>query len=582
MYTPTCRISTLRDFVVLFVLHRMTANNYSVRFSEICRPGGDVDLSIPIGKRPKLYRFLEILPGSLSYGVIILLGLLLIVNSVWAWIYMRTVILLISVYLGVTAYCMVKSGLALKRSLAIDWADRLASLENPKESWALLRSSGDSTTDCRQHLENLRLMAGDERDRFPRPSEIYNALIVPAYNEDIETIDAALRAVAGTAYDKKRLIVVFAYEERGGAAIKETALRLWRRYHKEFYSFHIVEHPKDAPGEVIGKGGNITHAGRWLKRYLEHLRISPANVIVTTMDCDNRPHKHYFSCLTYEYIVHEERERLSYQPVCLFTNNIWDAPAPTRVVAIGNSLYNIFKAAQLRMLRNFSSHAQPMEALLKMDFWSTRTIVEDGHQYWRSFFYYGGKYRVLPIYTPIYHDAVLTSNYIRTLRVQFVQLRRWAYGASDVAYVGYRLFPRKRRNCPFWTGLLQFAYLLGQQVARAALPIIVPLGGWALMLCGSETVLRVSERVPAVVNFLQNITMSGNVLISFFVSYKVLPPRPSYCERRRTLWMLLQWMLVPALLIFYGSLSAYVAQTHLIFGKYLDKFDVTEKTFKSV
>ena len=100
------------------------------------------------------------------------------------------------------------------------------------------------------------------------------------------------------------------------------------------------------------------------------------------------------------------------------------------------------------------------------------------------------------------------------------------------------------------------------------------------MLCGSETVLRVSERVPAVVNFLQNITMSGNVLISFFVSYKVLPPRPSYCERRRTLWMLLQWMLVPALLIFYGSLSAYVAQTHLIFGKYLDKFDVTEKTFK--
>ena len=84
MYTPTCRISTLRDFVVLFVLHRMTANNYSVRFSEICRPGGGVDLSIPIGKRPKLYRFLEILPGSLSYGVIILLGLLLIVNSVWA------------------------------------------------------------------------------------------------------------------------------------------------------------------------------------------------------------------------------------------------------------------------------------------------------------------------------------------------------------------------------------------------------------------------------------------------------------------------------------------------------------------
>ena len=149
----------MRDFVVLFVLHRMTANNYSVRFSEICRPGGDVDLSIPIGKRPKLYRFLEILPGSLSYGVIILLGLLLIVNSVWAWIYMRTVILLISVYLGVTAYCMVKSGLALKRSLAIDWADRLASLENPKESWARLDAQRVAEKDDRGAQEPAAVVA---------------------------------------------------------------------------------------------------------------------------------------------------------------------------------------------------------------------------------------------------------------------------------------------------------------------------------------------------------------------------------------------------------------------------------------
>ena len=44
------------------------------------------------------------------------------------------------------------------------------------------------------------------------------------------------------------------------------------------------------------------------------------------------------------------------------------------------------------MLRNFASHSQPLKALIGMNFWSTRTIVEDGHQYWRSLFYFEGKY----------------------------------------------------------------------------------------------------------------------------------------------------------------------------------------------
>ena len=36
---------------------------------------------------------------------------------------------------------------------------------------------------------------------------------------------------------------------------------------------------------------------------------------------------------------------------------------------------------------------------------------------------------------PIYQDAVLSSTYVKTLKAQFIQLRRWAYGASDVPYV---------------------------------------------------------------------------------------------------------------------------------------------------
>ena len=42
--------------------------------------------------------------------------------------------------------------------------------------------------------------------------------------------------------------------------------------------------------------------------------------------------------------------------------------------------------------------------------------------------------------------------------------------------------------------------------------------------------------------------------------------------------MVLQWALMPVIAIVYSSMASYNAQTHLLLGKYLDKFDVTEKT----
>jgi hypothetical protein len=97
---------------------------------------------------------------------------------------------------------------------------------------------------------------------------------------------------------------------------------------------------------------------------------------------------------------------VSYQPLPIYTNNIWDAPAPMRVIATGNSFWNIVLGLRPHMLRNFSSHAQSMAALIDTDFWSVRTIVEDGHQFWRTYFRFDGRHEVYPIFTPIFQDAV--------------------------------------------------------------------------------------------------------------------------------------------------------------------------------
>lgn len=536
-----------------------------------------MDIEIPLGKRTKKYRFFEMLPGLLSYGAIILLIILSIVNPVLASIYLLTIILVAFVKTIAISYRVVSGHRNMERVSRVDWSGRLLDLESPKESYSRLRDIPSGELLYKQHLENLRFMSAAEEGHFPKPSNIYNALIMPAYNESIEVIEPALKSVLETTYDKTRLIVVFAYEERGGAEIDKTAHILKEKYGKNFHSFHIVKHPKDLPNEVVGKGGNITYAGKWLQQYLQHEGIAFSDVIVTTMDCDNKPHKHYFDYLTYEYITHEDRKHLSFQPICLFTNNIWDVPAPMRVVATGNSFWNIISSMRPYSLRNFASHAQPMSALVEMNFWSTRTIVEDGHQYWRSYFYFNGNYEVVPMFVPIYQDAVLSNGYVKTLRAQFIQLRRWSYGASDVAYVGNNVF-NKDRKVRFLPSLARFIRLLDGHVTQACIALIVAFGGWAPLVLNGEAARSVAaHQLPDTVSLIQRVAMVG-ILVLIFVSFKLLPPRPERYKKRRNILMVMQWALMPVIAIVYSSMASYNAQTHLLLGKYLDKFDVTEKT----
>ena len=536
-----------------------------------------MDIEIPLGKRTKKYRFLEMLPGILSYGAVILLIILSILSPVLASIYLLSIILAAFVKAIAISYRVINGHNNMERASKVDWNGRLSDLESPKEAYSKLRGVESKELLYQQHLDNLKFMSAAEDGYFPKPSSIYNALIMPAYNESIEVIEPALKSVLDTTYDKRRLIVVFAYEERGGVDIDTTAKTLKKKYGKYFHSFHIVKHPKDLPNEVVGKGGNITHAGKWLERYLQQEGIAFSDVIVTTMDCDNKPHKYYFDYVTYEYVTREDRKHLSFQPICLFTNNIWDVPAPMRVVATGNSFWNIISSMRPYSLRNFASHSQPMSALVEMNFWSTRTIVEDGHQYWRSYFYFSGNYEVVPIFVPIYQDAVLSNGYRKTLKAQFIQLRRWSYGASDVAYVGNNVFNRNRTT-KFWPSLARFIRLLDGHVTQACIALIVAFGGWAPLVLNGEAARSVAaHQLPDTVSLIQQIAMVG-ILVSIFVSFKLLPPRPERYKKSRNILMVLQWVLMPVIAIVYSSMASYNAQTHLLIGKYLDKFDVTEKT----
>lgn len=537
------------------------------------------DIEIPLGKkREPAYRFFEMVPAILSYGAIIMLIVLSFLSPLLAAIYLLILIITLLIKALGVAIHTISGHKRIMRAGLINWRSRLEQLEDPVASLEVAKRTQLDGYGIGVHVANLERLA-TRPDDFPKPSSIYNAVIVATYNESYEVLQPTIQALADTTYDNQHLIVVLAYEARGGEATKQTAERLSDEYATTFKAFHAVEHPANMPNEVIGKGANITYAGFFLKQWVKDQGIAYSDVLITTLDSDNRPHKTYFDYATYEYIVHDNRKYYSYQPVSLFLNNIWDAPAPMRVVATGNSFWNIISSMRPHLLRNFASHSQPMDALVEMNFWSTRTIVEDGHQYWRSYFHFDGHYAVMPIYVPIYQDAVLSDTYIKTLKAQFVQLRRWAYGASDIPYVATRVLSR-RRSVPFWAGFTRLVRLTDSHVTWASLAIIVAFGGWIPLLINQEAARDIAaHQLPLIVGNIQRIAMIG-LFVTIFLSLKMLPPRPERYKRRHSVFMVLQWVLMPVISIVYNSLSAFNAQTHLLLGKYLDKFDVTDKAIR--
>ncbi len=533
------------------------------------------DFEIPLGKRTKQYRFFEMLPAILSYGAFILLIVLAIISPLLAAIYLLLVIIGLLVRAVGIAYHTIMGHRRLVKAQRVHWASRLAELEDPTEAYEKRRNQRPEGYGMLQHTENLRLMSADET-AFPKPSELYNLVIIAAYNESYEVIEPTVRSLTRTTYDHKKLIVALAYEERGGADVEATAKRLAEEYKDSFYSFTAIKHPRDLPNEVVGKGGNITYAAKEMQQYIDKQGIAYKDVIVTTLDSDNRPHPAYFDYTTYEFIVNEDRKHLAFQPIAMFLNNIWDVPAPMRVLATGNTFWNIISAMRPHLLRNFASHSQPMEALVEMDWWSTRTVVEDGHQFWRSYFYFNGNYSVHPVYIPIYQDAVLDDTYRKTFKAQFIQLRRWMYGASDVAYVASHVFT-KRRTVPFWPSFVWFVRSLDGYVTAASVSIIVAVGGWVPLFLNSQAYRDVvAHQLPDTIGLIQRIALVG-LVIMVYLSFKLLPPRPERYKRSRNFWMLAQWVLMPLTAIGFLSFAALNAQARLFFGKYLVKFDVTAK-----
>ena len=492
------------------------------------------------GKDRRFFRFLEIVPGALSWTILI--GM--IVASIYAPFFAAYFIIAFSIY-------WVLKTLFLSYHVRYNWK-RLK--HHMKLDWQVLVRRFDY-------------------------GHFYQLVILPYYNEPIEVLDGAMEGLLEAKYDPKKMIVVLAAEARGGQDAVNQAYVMEQKYKDYFGHFLVSVHPSDTIGEIAGKGSNTHHALHQVhNEVIAKYNIPHKDIITSIFDVDTVIYPDYFNCLMWHFLTCENPYKSAFQPVPLFSNNLWDAPALSRVMAMSSTFWQMIMQERPEKSATFSSHSVSYQALYEIGYGQANVVSEDSRIYWNLLVANDGNFEVVPISYPISMDATVAHSTWGTIKNIYKQHRRWTYGVENWCYIVYhfsknKAIPLKKR--------LSIAALQGEGYSSLVTnPILLFILGWAPIFLGTrefhETVL--SYELPIMVRNLLILAMGG-LVVSSIISLSLTPPRPEGHSRFKYIVMVLQWIMVPITMVVFSALPGLDAQTRLMLGKYLG-FWVTPKRIK--
>lgn len=530
-------------------------------------------------RKHRLWRLLEIIPGTVAWTALILPLFLAVYAPVMvaSFIIIYTIVWLFrSIKLSWYLY---KSFKLSNEALATDWTKMLKLNDHPEKIDYELKKISKETNPKKYftllHLKNTIHNLKKNSD-WIHSKEIYHAVIYVTYKESYELIRESIKSYAESKYSASKIMIVLAGEESDKENFTRIAQKIEKEFGKKFAHFMITLHPKNIRGEIKGKSANATWAAKELKKYLDRQNMQYENVIVSNFDADTVTHPQYFSELTFKYLTQENRTEKAYQPTHLFHNNIWDVPAMIRIVAQSCSFWRMAESVQPSKYKSFSSRSLSMKTVVDVNYWDPAVIPEDSRQYWTAYAVYDGRHTLVPIYSPVYMDAVLSETYIKTFRSQYGQLRRWAYGVCDFPFVALNLWYHPRIKT--WEKIYKIYEFLKNSFFWATGPILITFMGFVPGLLNPgfrDTVL--AYNVPRIISDILTFA-SGGIIMCAVISLSMVPFRPGK-KLLGQLSLVGQWILIPVVSIFLSAVPALDAQTRLMFGRYLE-YRVTEKARK--
>ncbi|MDP3900683.1 MAG: glycosyltransferase family 2 protein [bacterium] len=481
------------------------------------------------GRDHFLYRVLEILPAFLSWGTLIILIIMSWQKPVWVSFFIIAFDiywLLLVIFLGLH---LIAAYIKLKKNIRIDWKKKCAEQKN----W----------------------------------QDIYHIIILPVLYENEGIVRTALQSLIDDGFPPRKMIVVVTAEERAGQDACVRHKKVLEQYEDKFFKTYFTLHPDGIAGELKSKGANQAWAARQVKKDLiDNLGIPEENFTISVFDVDTIVRPGYFHRLTHAYLTVENRHRASYQPVPVYNNNLWDASFFARVAAMSNTFWQMMQQIRQEKLATYSSHSMSWQTLNEINFWSTNMVSEDSRIFWHCYLHFNGDYRVEPLYYPVSMDVVMDRTVWQSLRSLYKQQRRWGWGVENLPYLMFNAFKRrktiKKRNT--FSRILVQLYGFHSWATNA---LIIAVIGWLPLYFGGSdfTTTVLSGNLPVITRTLMTIAMVG-LILSAVISTLLLPSRPKKYRAIKFFIMIIQWVILPVTIIFFGSLPALESQTRLALG----------------
>ncbi|KAL4819835.1 glycosyl transferase family group 2-domain-containing protein [Aspergillus spinulosporus] len=161
--------------------------------------------------------------------------------------------------------------------------------------------------------------------------EVTQAIIIPNYNEDIDTLRETLDVLAGHPRARSQYEIYLAMEQNEAGAA-EKAEKLVCSFEKSFALIQPTFHPMGLPSEIAGKSSNVAFAARHIVQiHQTELKAGICDVVITVMDADTNLWQDYFTEIRRLHYAHPTTSnRTLYCCPIIFDRNSNDSPILVR------------------------------------------------------------------------------------------------------------------------------------------------------------------------------------------------------------------------------------------------------------
>lgn len=429
-------------------------------------------------------------------------------------------------------------------------------------------------------ISHLRMQASKSFDwkgeikSFPDWEKVNHIIVIPTYKEPIHIIERTFNSLLNQDLPLKQLHIVLGMEKKENEDTRlEKVKILQKKYGKTFGSLIITVH-KLIPGEIAGKSSNERFALLDAKKVLfKKGKLDPLYTTVTSCDADHVYFPKHFSCLTYKFLDDPDRYNKFWQSAVFFYQNIWKLPAITRIGNRMGSLWNLSQLPRKDRLVSSQNYSLSFILLDKVGYWDADVIPEDYHIFFKSFYKTGGKVEVEAMYLPLFVDAPEGDNAWATIKAQYSQYQRWAWGVSDDPYVIKNYF---LNSGSFWNKTIRLAHIIKEHFLWPVNWFIITLGISAPTLLNPEFArTTLGYTLPGISSIILTTTLSF-LLLMIFVESSHHPKAPEGYPLWKKIVAPLDFLLLPVAGFFLSALPGLDAHTRLMLGKYL-QYKVTEK-----